>query len=307
MKRLQLLSHLPEHQSLKVSRVSVVPQDTHVVHPHATLALLLEGEYTLWSGATYTLHPGDVLIIPEGMPHYAVSFDGCPEAISVACCTSCLRTTAGGRFVQLFREVSEGASAQRSLSAKAAERLRWLLEAMGDELSESRSWQEQTIEAFLTLISTTLLREGVVKEVGTTGGHSLLSAKALSFVVQHAHRGISLADVAKHVHRSVPHTSTVVKSETGRTVVEWITYARLAAARQFLLQTDESIEAIAARLGFGSASHFHRTFRRYHDLTPARWRNAHRTSSSKRPAPQPPNTQLKRARFLCFAASLPTL
>jgi AraC family transcriptional regulator, transcriptional activator of pobA len=68
-----------------------------------------------------------------------------------------------------------------------------------------------------------------------------------------------------------------VKNATGETVVGWITRTRLSESRQLLLHTDESIETIAERCGFASASHFHRAFRRLHDMSPGEWRRVHRT------------------------------
>jgi transcriptional regulator GlxA family with amidase domain len=67
-----------------------------------------------------------------------------------------------------------------------------------------------------------------------------------------------------------------MKEHTGRTVVEWITHSRMALARQFLLTTDEPIDAIATRVGYASSAHFQRTFRRVHHTSPHQWRLAHR-------------------------------
>lgn len=67
-----------------------------------------------------------------------------------------------------------------------------------------------------------------------------------------------------------------MKDATGTTVVGWITRARMSECRQLLLHTDDSVEAIAERVGFRSASHFHRAFKRAHGAPPGEWRRAHR-------------------------------
>ncbi len=100
-------------------------------------------------------------------------------------------------------------------------------------------------------------------------------AKALAFIEGHATRGVSLQDVGRHVARSPNHVAAAVKATTGRTVGQWSTHVRMAAARQLLLHSDETIEAIAERMGFSSSSHFYRTFRRTPGQSPAAWRRAH--------------------------------
>ena len=90
--------------------------------------------------------------------------------------------------------------------------------------------------------------------------------------------GISLQDVADQVGRAPAHVAAMMKQHTGRTVVAWITHARMAHARQLLSSSEENIHQIATQLGFASPSHFHRTFRRWHEMTPAQWRRAHRTA-----------------------------
>jgi AraC-like DNA-binding protein len=47
----------------------------------------------------------------------------------------------------------------------------------------------------------------------------------------------------------------------------------MAAARQLLLGTDLSAEAIAARVGFSDSTYFNRRFRAYHGASPGRWRS----------------------------------
>lgn len=256
-----------------------------VVHPHATMVLYLGGSSTLWCRAAYSLQAGDVYLVPGGMPHYTID-PGRADTIALAICTSRLESPVGRELARAFDVVSEGGSSKRRLDDVATERLRWLLSALHDELALETSGRELAIEGYLAVIASHLHRAtpaskllDAIEPAGTSA--TGLSARALSFISQHATQGISLADVARHVRRSPTHTAAVVKTDTGHTVVEWITRARLATARELLLHTDETVENVGARVGFASASHFHRTFRRHLGSTPARWRATHHSRASK--------------------------
>ncbi len=95
---------------------------------------------------------------------------------------------------------------------------------------------------------------------------------------------ISLREVARAVGRSPSHVTSVVRQQTGLTVLEWITERRLDEARRRLRDSDEDVAIIADRVGFGSVNHFLRQFRRAHGLSPGAWR---RTPGEDRPVGAP--------------------
>ncbi|MEM7052766.1 MAG: AraC family transcriptional regulator [Acidobacteriota bacterium] len=232
----------------------------------------------MWSNATYSLSQGDVLLIPEGTPHYLVS---CQDAVAlgIALCASCLHHAAGRLdfLSQAFRAVMRGASARRQLSSSTHAMVVGALENIEHELETSDSGHELVVEAELIRIAVAIHRaSATIGSHEQSHGESLCS-RALAFISANALDSISLADVARHVARSRSHTSDTVKRETGRSVTDWIAGSRLAVARQLMLDTDETIEAIAFRVGFASRSHFHRTFKRFHGHPPSAWRRAHRS------------------------------
>jgi AraC-like DNA-binding protein len=279
MARPRFVSNLPTHTSLRVGRMR---QATHegaasVVHPHASLALYLEGSARVWCGAAYDVRAGDLLLVPEGMPHYTESSEEA-EILGLSLCASCMASSsAGAHLLEAFAEVSKGGSASRRLTAKAARQITWALESLEDELATRAAWDALAIEGHLGVLAALVRRtSSAARSVGEAAASRSVVGDALTFITSRANEGISLADVARHVHLSKAHTAARVKAETGLTVVAWITHARLANARQLLLHTDDTVEAIAGRVGFASASHFHRTFRREVGATPAAWRAAHR-------------------------------
>lgn len=291
----KLKSQMPAHRSLSVARFgaettacgeNTVCDPTQppapTVHPHASLAYYLSGTATIWAGSTYRVGPGDVLIIPEGMPHYSTS-DDAVEALGMAMCTACVASAAGGHLAAMLWEVADGASALRTVAPASRPKLRNLLVSLEDELAAPGALSELAVEGYLSLLATILRRAapGLTETDQPPAGPSL-SQRALAFISRSATDGISLAEVAEHVHRSPAHTAAVVGEQTGRTVVEWITQSRMAVARQLLLRTDDTVAAIAWRIGYESPSHFHRIFKRHHGNTPGAWRRRHRK-------PKPPH------------------
>ena len=85
---------------------------------------------------------------------------------------------------------------------------------------------------------------------------------------------LSLRDVAGAVGLTPGHVTTVVRRRTGRTVQQWITERRLREARRLLHDTDLTVGAVAARVGFRDAGYFVRRFRAEHGVPPGRWRAA---------------------------------
>jgi transcriptional regulator GlxA family with amidase domain len=58
------------------------------------------------------------------------------------------------------------------------------------------------------------------------------------------------------------------RKATGATFVTYLTRLRLAHAHQLLVETDHSIAAIAADVGFSDQSYFDRRFREHYKQSP---------------------------------------
>jgi AraC-like DNA-binding protein len=101
-------------------------------------------------------------------------------------------------------------------------------------------------------------------------------AMVFEFIEGHFHEPISLNDVARAVGLSPGHLTTIVGRKTERTVQQWITERRMTEARRLLVETDLTVDAIGARVGYRDPSYFIKSFKRTHTLTPLQWRRADR-------------------------------
>jgi AraC-like DNA-binding protein len=100
-------------------------------------------------------------------------------------------------------------------------------------------------------------------------------AHVRSFIDDHYAECIGAADIARALHYSPSHLTAVIRRLTGRPVGAWIIARRMAAARERLLRTDESVSSVAASVGFRDVAYFVRRFSRTHGITPGRWRKAY--------------------------------
>ena len=95
---------------------------------------------------------------------------------------------------------------------------------------------------------------------------------ALDYITRNYSKPLSLQDIAKEVGLSSYRLAHVVKSHTGKTVLQIITHARIQNARQLLEGTGKSCTDIAYEVGFNDQSYFIKHFKRITGITPARYR-----------------------------------
>jgi AraC family transcriptional regulator, transcriptional activator of pobA len=172
--------------------------------------------------------------------------------------------------------VGRGRAGGQRFAVPAGERGRWLehVRALEAELRERREGAAAAVRAHLTLLLVGLTRlDAVVTEELRDRDEPLLAA-VFDVVEQRFREPLSLRDVATAVRLTPGHVTTVVGRRTGRTVQQWITERRLREARRLLHDTDLTVAAVAARVGFRDTGYFVRRLRHEHGLPPGRWRQA---------------------------------
>jgi AraC-like DNA-binding protein len=95
-----------------------------------------------------------------------------------------------------------------------------------------------------------------------------------------AHLGsdtLSLTSAAAAAFLSPTYLAHLIKKETGRTFVEWVTERRMARARELLANDPRRIKNIAFLVGFRDEAYFARRFRQAFGQSPRDFRETHRT------------------------------
>jgi AraC-like DNA-binding protein len=101
--------------------------------------------------------------------------------------------------------------------------------------------------------------------------------RALAYMRERFADAISLDDVALAVHVSAAHLCRLFRSETGKTVTDYLQGLRVYHARSRLAETNDELRAVAMDSGFRSVEHFFRVFKKHAGETPRAYRLAHRS------------------------------
>ncbi|MBD3919809.1 AraC family transcriptional regulator [Paenibacillus sp. PR3] len=86
---------------------------------------------------------------------------------------------------------------------------------------------------------------------------------------------LTLSTLAKIANVSAAHFSRVFRQKTGMNVTDYLTTRRIIKAKQLLAATDDKVSWIATVCGFDSMTYFHRSFKKYVGMSPAKYRSSH--------------------------------
>jgi len=238
-------------------------------------SLRLDGrEWPIADGDAFIIAPGEVVAVGEhrgltGVTAWGVFFP--PDVIE--------RQTPGALLSWrthplLFPFLGRAGGAVQRLGVPPAERRGWSerITALECELAERRNGSDEAALAHLTLLLVDVARLAADVAGALRLSDEPLLASVFDVIDERFAEPISLADVAATVGLTPGYLTTVVRRRTGRTVQQWITERRLAEARRLLRQSDLTVDAIAARVGYNATSYFIRQFRRNCAVTPAAWR-----------------------------------
>lgn len=238
-------------------------------HPYAVLTFQLAGELVVEHDGPLALRAGDLHVIPPGVEHRLA----CARDADVWCAELRPAALDRDRFAPLLApldHVARGALPRISIPAQRRDFVASLFDELRAVAQREPGLRMESLVALL-LAEIGDHAAPVRDDVGSSR-RSDVTAHALAFIAAHAFGPLSLSDVAQGIGRHRSHVAEVVRSETGRSVGDWIAEVRLEEARRRVEGTTELIEVIAERVGYADATHFTRTFKRRFGLSPRAWR-----------------------------------
>ncbi|WLR50135.1 AraC family transcriptional regulator [Bacillus tianshenii] len=99
--------------------------------------------------------------------------------------------------------------------------------------------------------------------------------KCIEYISSNYHEDLSIKKVANKVHLSHTYFSRLFKKELGISFVEYVTNVRIKRAKWLLSHTNDTIEAIAAQVGFNTPNYFSSIFKKHVGVSPSEYRESH--------------------------------
>lgn len=227
----------------------------------------------------FTLGPGEICVMPRGVPHGEVARDeGRPfenvvvcyynetVAIHVACATPARKPAVHDIF--FFRT---------SLYSDLVEYLNRIGELRVRDPSAAAAATRGMLLAEMALLLT------VVNEAETERYTESDRVFRCQWLIRNNidEPDMGLEVLAELLHCSPEHLSRVFHKETGERVVEYISRVRLENAFEAMRNTDLSVKEIAVACGFNDPSYFSRVFRKAAGCAPHEYRDQLRHLSCK--------------------------
>ncbi|KES06021.1 AraC family transcriptional regulator [Streptomyces toyocaensis] len=115
----------------------------------------------------------------------------------------------------------------------------------------------------------------ITAPVPAPGRHPL--AELLPWVLERLDQPLTVEDLAGRARMSSRHLGRHFRATTGTTPLQWLLTQRIRRAQELLETTDDSVDAVAAATGMGTATTLRRHFNRVVGLPPHTYRRTFRT------------------------------
>ncbi|OGF50910.1 MAG: hypothetical protein A2044_01905 [Candidatus Firestonebacteria bacterium GWA2_43_8] len=102
--------------------------------------------------------------------------------------------------------------------------------------------------------------------------YSHITNNVIEYLQENSDRPLKLIDVSNYLKLSPFHLSRVFKTETKKTIFEYLTYLRIERAKRLLRDIRLNISEVSMRCGFNDSHHFSKIFKKTNGVTPNEYR-----------------------------------
>lgn len=158
-----------------------------------------------------------------------------------------------------------------------------ILDSLGVDRSAVEPPRARTLDGMLGALETAIeSRLDSSCGGGTMSGHYCEEAKR--YLRENYMRYMNVTDVADFLGISYPYLSRIFRTqdEGNGKLGEYLNEIRIEKSKEFLSATNESLDAIARKVGYGNVQSFQRFFKKYEKMTPGEYRRLRLFGQSSR-------------------------
>ncbi|MBP3962433.1 helix-turn-helix transcriptional regulator [Paenibacillus lignilyticus] len=249
------------------------------VHPYGELLCITEGEADLeWSGMTYHANGTALFVILPNTPHQLVQrshrlcywFVEFHEEDAAALPSVDLIY----RWNSMQSDISWSSAPYPALRA-AFEAVRMLM--MAETSFAPAIFQEALLSDLHKLLVFIPNITALTPQAPSYSSGEMLVTEVLRFLESVFPQSISLQTIADYTHYNPSYLVRLFRQHTGKTPFSYLNELRLAAASQYLLHSDMTVQHVSQACGFQSIHYFSRTFKKQFGMSPSEWRKPSRT------------------------------
>ena len=90
------------------------------------------------------------------------------------------------------------------------------------------------------------------------------------------YKHVTLDELSEKFFLSKPYLSKYIKEKSGMTFQDAVKAARMKKARRLLKESNQTVESIAASVGYENVEHFNRLFKKAYEMTPVQFRRQYK-------------------------------
>lgn len=264
------------HKTVKLPQFEL-PDHLHDLYE---LVYIFQGTGTFFIDKTlYDQKPGDLFIIPGNTIHRSIPDEANPILSTAVFFAPALAGTGTYEDSYSLLQCFDRARKRKSYKLELSDFLRTTIESMLTFIHEENRGRQHHYRAAIRLELGCLLLQVNRQLNEQMTAHSPEHKRGPSWIVEtlheidaHPERPYSLVSFAEKAAVSEAHFSRAFKQFTGMNVTDYVNAKRIIRAKELLLETDDSVAAVAEKCGFTSIPHFHRMFKAFTDSTPSSYR-----------------------------------
>ncbi len=116
------------------------------------------------------------------------------------------------------------------------------------------------------------IQSAILAITSVSGAKTSYVSQAQEYIGAHLSEDFSISDIANHIHITPNYLCSVFKSETGTTLSDFITRARINKAIEYLAVPKNKISDIYKRVGYSNVKYFCRVFKKITGYAPSEYK-----------------------------------